>query len=118
MSDTTCTCKVVNGTHYDPSCPDSVIRIIEDARLTGTRLRFHWGDAATGEDWCDIYDVTGTVGLSTGPCRVPLLIHNRRSLGGPVISTGSIVKITYTTKPYTWLYKHPNYHVTTLPAPC
>lgn len=102
--------KIVNGTAYHINTPDTIINIMEKARENRTRLRFHWGNVETGEDWGDIYDVTGYIGRSTGSIKIPLLVHNSRSMGGGAILDHCIVKIT-TSKGKQTLYKHPNYFI-------
>ena len=100
-----------NGTSYDQRVPKEMVELLEDIRINKIRVRFHWGEAATGEDWGDCYDVEGTLGRSTGTSKVPLLINNSRSLGGGAILGHCIVKITTTRKPLKTLYCHPKYHV-------
>jgi hypothetical protein len=86
-----------------------MIALLEKIRLDKTRCRFHWGDIETGKDWNDTYDVTGRIGRSTGFFKIPILLYNKRSLGGSAILTNCIVKITNTTSKKV-LYQHPNYH--------
>jgi len=101
--------KTIGGTCYNANTKRAMIEQLEVLRRSGTRCRFHWGDAATGKDWCDRYGVTGTIGLSTGEIRVPLLIYNKRSIGGGAILTHCIVKITASRGGRT-IYQHPDYH--------
>ena len=98
-----------NGTYYNTETPDSMIALLEKLRLSQTRVRFHWGDTKTGKDWGDIHDVRGRIGRSTGIIKIPILLYNRRSIGGTGILTHCIVKIV-TTKGKEVLYQHPNYH--------
>src|SRR5258705_2175792 len=85
--------KVVNGTYYDERTSDNVIASLECARNNGTRIILEYGDTQTGQGWGDMYDITGTIGRSTGPIKIPLLIHNRQSMGGPAILDHCIVSI-------------------------
>lgn len=75
------------------------------------RLRFHYGDPQTGEAWGDVE--TGRVGRSTGTQKIPLVVHNARSLGGGALS-GSIVKIDVARKnrggSRDVLFQHPDFH--------
>lgn len=105
--------KVVNGTSYDYRTPDEVVRVLEDARLNGTRLHISLGETSTGEDWLEEFDITGYVGRSMGPTKVPLLIANRRSLGGGAVLDHCIVRIRLSAGRRV-LYQHPNYHFGTL----
>lgn len=98
------------GIYYHLDIPETMIKILESIRLSGKRVRFHWGDTKTGLDWGDVYDVAGTLSNSMGPLKIPILIHSRRSMGGGHILDNCIVKITTTRKPIFTIYIHPNYH--------
>lgn len=99
-----------SGTAYHIDTDDNIVEILEDLRADNTRVRFHWGDVKTGKDWGDTYDIKGTIGRSTGEIKIPLLIHNSRSMGGGAILDHCIVKIT-TTKGNRVIYQHPTYHI-------
>jgi hypothetical protein len=98
-----------NGTYYDARTPVAVIKILEAARVSNWRLRLHYGDPATGKDSLDEWGLTGTIGRSMGPIKIPLIIASSRSHGGPGLLEYRIVKIRRTTDGL--LYQHPNYHV-------
>ena len=103
--------KVSNGTWYNIETEDKIVSILENIRISGKRVRFHWGNAKTGEDWGDVYDVAGTIGRSTGEIKIPLLINNKRSMGGGGILTHCIVKITTTSNVKKVIYQHPKYYM-------
>jgi hypothetical protein len=107
--------KETNGTFYHAEITPVMVGILESIKVNNIRARFHWGDVKTGKDWGDIYDVAGTIGRSTGPVKIPLLIHNARSMGGGALLDNCIVKITTTrglkTNTARVIYQHPNYHV-------
>ncbi len=73
--------------------PDEVVAILENARQTWTRLHVSLGDSESGRDWIEENMVHGVIGRSTGSIKIPLLIHNRRSLGGPGLLDHCIVRI-------------------------
>lgn len=101
---------IVNGTTYHSNTPRKVIGILERARANGDRIRVHYGDTGTGQDWGDVYDVTGTIGRSTGPIKIPLMIANSRSTGGPGILDHCIVRIRWANRAQGGdLYRHPTY---------
>jgi hypothetical protein len=102
--------QVVNGISYSTRTPDSVIKVLEGARTSGERLRLRLGDRITGRDWLEEHDVEGRIGNSMGPTKVPLLIRNRRSLGGPALLDDAIVAITTTGENGRNLHRHPTYH--------
>jgi len=101
--------KVVNGTSYNARTNPIVVQILENARLSHRRLRLFYGDRQTGKDWNEQFDVFGYVGRSTGSVKIPLLIHNKRSMGGGSILDHSIVKIT-DSRGKVILWQHPLYH--------
>jgi predicted outer membrane repeat protein len=104
--------KEYNGTSYNVKTPEFMVKILDRIYRQQIRVRFHWGNMQTGEDWGDVYDVSGRIGRSTGIYKVPLLIHNKGSTGGGAISTDSIVMIRYANKKDGGvIWKHPNYHV-------
>src|SRR5687768_7388918 len=78
---------------YHAEVDDRVIQILEEARIERTRLRVYYGDILTGEDWDEIYGVTGYIGMSTGEEPIPLLVYNSRSYGGGALLDDAIVKI-------------------------
>ena len=67
------------------------------------------GDTDTGWDWLEEFETHGYVGRSIGPVKVPLLVANRRSLGGGAILTHCVVRIR-TSSGGRVLYQHPQYH--------
>lgn len=103
--------QVVNGTTYAENTPQGVISALEAARHDKRRIRIFYGDVVTGQSWLDRYDIEGTVGRSTGTNKVPLLIHNSRSMGGGVISTDVVLRIQTTGKNGHLLYQAPNFFV-------
>jgi len=107
------TYKQVNGTSYDERTPDEVIRVLENARQSRNRLHISLGETddergRLGQDWLD-ENGYGLIGRSTGSIKIPLLIHNRRSLGGPGLLDHCIVRVR-TSAGGRVLYQHPKYH--------
>ena len=72
----------------------------------GTRLCIHYGDVVTGKAWGDIE--TGRIGRSGGSIKIPLVIHNRRAMGGGALLDHCIVKIE-TAAGKLPVYVHPTY---------
>ena len=101
--------KLVNGTSYDVRTPDQVVRVLENARHNRTRLHISLGDQETGRDCLEEFESHGYVGRSMGPVRVPLMIANRRSLGGGSILDHGIVRIR-TSQGGKVLWTHPKYY--------
>lgn len=99
---------------YSPLTDPEVVRVLEScrnaARHLRPRIRIHYGDVETGQDWGDMYDVAGYVGRSAGRLPIPLLINNINSMGGGGIMTQHIVRIRYANRRQGGdLYRHPQY---------
>lgn len=97
----------VNGTTYGV-CPPEVIAVLERCRADRTRIRVAYGYPADGQDWGERYGIVGYVSRSCGQIKIPLLMHNRRSLGGDGILTDKVLRIE-TTKGRRLLYQAANY---------
>lgn len=106
--------------YYSPHTDPTVAVLIEQNVHSGRRFRIFYGDTDRpdyeqvhghrpdpGKDWGEENDVTGTIGRSMGPIKIPLLINNRRSMGGGAIMTDCIVRILINGRE---VYRHPNYH--------
>lgn len=100
--------KVVNGTSFDARTPDQVIRTLLQYMGTGQRIRVFYGDPKTGRDWGEEWGTMGYIGRSGGSVKIPLIINNSRSFGGPGLLEGSIVRITVNRRN---VYIHPKYHI-------
>ena len=101
--------KESNGTCYNIDTTDEMVNRLERIRGNRTRCRFYFGDTVTGRDWGDIHYVKGRIGRSTGRFKIPLLVYNRRSMGGGGLLSDCIVRIE-TTQGGHVLYSHENYH--------
>ena len=78
---------------FDDRTNENLQAIISSLYHSQKRVRLVYGETKTGKDWLEEYDVIGTIGRSTGVKKIPLLIHNSRSMGGGAILDGCIVKI-------------------------
>jgi len=77
--------KQINGTSYDARTPDAVVAVLENARLNRQRVHVSLGETEgpqAGRDWMEENMVHGFIRRSTGSVKIPLIVHNRRSLGG------------------------------------
>jgi hypothetical protein len=97
-----------SGTAYHIETPEQVVSVLEAARQNGTRLKIYYGDTETGRDWNEELGVTGRIGRSTGKVKIPLIIHNCRSIGGPSVLDHCIVKIKRLSDGHI-LYQHKTY---------
>lgn len=94
-----------SGLYFDARTPEAVRDTIARLRGTGERVRVFYGDTKTGEAWPEEWDILGTIGASMGPCKIPLLIRNARSMGGGALLSASIVAI-YSTQSRRAIYHH------------
>lgn len=80
-----------NGTSYNEGTPQQVIDVLEIVMKSRTRIKIDYGK--DGISWGEVNDITGYIGRSTGTVKIPLLVHNTRSLGGGSILTDCIIQI-------------------------
>lgn len=85
--------KVVNDTAYHLNTPDDLIAVMERCRKDRTRVRITYGDVATGTPWDSYALDVGRIGRSTGSRKIPILVHNARSMGGGGILTDCILQV-------------------------
>ncbi|HRH90770.1 MAG TPA: hypothetical protein PLW01_02510 [Agitococcus sp.] len=98
---------------FDENTCETVKTVLTECYNNQCRIRIWYGDADTGVSWLDEYDVTGTIGRSTGKQKIPLLIKNSRSSGGGGILCHCIIRIDVINSRRT-IYKHPRFNVPTL----
>lgn len=84
------------GTFYHRETPDEIIEILERARAERTRIRIWYGDVKTGRAWGD--SEQGRLGRSGGPVKCPIILNNRRSIGGGALLDHCIVKVEHSNK--------------------
>ena len=93
-----------NETSISPEVKEIIVNNVGTER----RFRFWFGDE-TGKSWNDTYDVTGYIGKSCGSVKVPLLLHNLRSIGGGELMYNRIIKIVETSTKKV-LYQHSKFN--------
>lgn len=115
--------KEVNGTCYETAIflqdenrlkeypvTDKLFNILEQYRQNKCRVRI-WYCSEDGKAWNEEYDVTGTIGRSTGEnYKIPLLISSRKSFGGPALNVGVIGRIDDIEDRVT-IYKRDNFSI-------
>lgn len=74
--------QIVNGTAYNKETPQKLINVLESIRLNKTRVVLDYGDIKSGKSWGEVNDIKGCIGRSNGTIKIPLLIYNKRSIGG------------------------------------
>lgn len=97
------------GTWFDYETPSAVRKVIEECRTEGRRVRIFNGDRKTGRSGMCEYDVVGTIGRSTGPMQIPILLTEWEYGGLPVLDA-SIVRIIDANSKKD-LYRHKTFHV-------
>ena len=105
-----------SGTSYEEGTPPDLIEVLESARVRHLRLRFFYGDVVTGKDHHEAIEEAGYLGRSTGPQKMLLIQRCSTSVGGPLLMTQHLVKVTSVGrdqevrgKPVIH-WKHPKYH--------
>ena len=88
--------KEVSGTFYHNDTKPEVIDVLERVRHNHVRVEIAYGDTTTGRLWGDKH--AGYIGRSCGTIKIPLLVHNNRSLGGNGLLDDCIVRIRYANK--------------------
>lgn len=94
-------------TWFEADVPPMVRKTLERYRKSGDEIRIFYGDES-GRDWLEEFDMVGTIGRSTGPMRVPLLVP-RGECGGPALLTKNIIRMMDVATGAE-LYRHPTYH--------
>ena len=89
--------KILYDTAFHEETCDRVVYLLHTSiHNRDVRYRIYYGDVKTGKAWGDIS--TCYIGRSTGSIKIPLAIHNKRSMGGEALLDHCIVKIEYANK--------------------
>lgn len=83
--------QVINGVSYKKEAHGEVIKVLEEARASGTRLSIVYGDCKTGKPWGK--EIYGYIGKGTTTDHLPVLLASKRSGGGACIMDASILEI-------------------------
>lgn len=86
--------------------PLRVCDVLASSYARQKRIRIWYGDIETGVAWAEEHDVVGTIGRSTGPRKVPLLLYRSNTGGGPAVLDHCIVRIDEVDSKWA-AYKHP-----------
>lgn len=98
-----------NGTCYHKDTAPAVVNALERARAERIRVRLVLGNTSTGDSWHEEFGVFGYIGRSTGRIKIPLLLYNSRSIGGPAILDHCVIGVRYASRKKgrcDWLYRH------------
>ena len=98
--------KTDSGTCYHVDTPAVLVKSLELAMHNRSRVRVFYGDTKNGRDWMEENDVIGRIGRSTGTFKIPLMVNNSRSMGGPGLLDRCIVKLVVNKR---MVYVHPKY---------
>ena len=83
--------QVVNGVKYKKDASDTVVKILESARLNGTRISILYGDPKTGKAWNGGTAYCGYIGKNSH--KLPVLLLTKQSAGGECVMDSSILEI-------------------------
>lgn len=98
--------KVIDGTSFDEATSRVVADIVNQLIDSQERVRIFYGH--DGVDWFEENGTIGYISRSCGTNKVPILVYNKRALGGGHILDHCIVKIV-ATKGGRIIWQHPNY---------
>jgi hypothetical protein len=101
---------VVDGTTYKDTTNSQVVSLLEAHRKSGKRLCLVYGDLNTGQAWDKRRADCGRVARSMGPQKIPILLTNRRSIGGGGIFDDCILAIYTPGSRHRPLWTAPRYH--------
>lgn len=93
------------GLWFSPDCPMNARTVICALYKSQTRITVDYGNPKTGKSWGETFNIHGRIGRSTGSRKIPLLIHNRRAIGGGGILTDCILSIRTSKAPHRVLYQ-------------
>jgi hypothetical protein len=94
---------------FHESTPTEIKELLTRLNASRRRVRIWYGDTKTGRSWNEENSVTGEIGRSMGPAKIPLLIANRRSYGGGALLDHCIIRIDDINSRYI-LYIHPHFY--------
>ena len=94
-------------TYFDPGTSPQVEKVLEACRRSNRKVRLVLGDTDTGESWLGEYDVVGSIGLSAGSLKVPLLVEDGESGGGAILTACVLAVIEWQSG--RWLFRHAAY---------
>lgn len=100
------TYQIINGTYYAETTPPELAKLLDDLRLSKTRIKITYGDRKTGKVWNGKPE-RGTICRSWGPIKIPLLLKTKRSTEGEGLLEHCIVKVERTDGHVLW-QSHPN----------
>lgn len=80
---------------FNKSTPIELAKKIIELINSKERIVLDYGDTDTLESWGEVYDIQGRISYTKGSYgfKYPILLHNKRSIGGGLISTSSILSI-------------------------
>lgn len=83
----------INGTSYQKTTNQEVIDILERLRESQVRITLDYWDVNTGKSRWEVHDISGRIWRSNWQYKVPLLIHNSRSMWWVAILDHCIIGI-------------------------
>lgn len=91
-----------------PEIDDKLKLQLEFLYRAHIRVRIYYGDTVSGRDWNEEWMNFGYICRSTGTEKIPILVCNSRSIGGPAVLTNCIVKLAYASGGQV-VWAHPKY---------
>ena len=91
---------------FTDNTPEKICNILANNLHSNNRIRIFLGDE--NSYWLEEYDIMGYIGRSTGTKKIPLLLNNKKSIGGGGILTQCIQQITINK---TIVYKNASWNI-------
>ncbi len=92
--------------YFDRNTDEDVAIVLNRLYRSKRRVKIYYGDKESGRNWNEVFDVFGYVGRTWGTKKAPILVYSKRSYGGGLISTGSILAIRESSINGSFLYEH------------
>lgn len=95
-----------DGMFFDVGTDASLAGVLETVREKKIRIKLDLGDPKTGKSWNETWGVTGYVGRTTGRIKSPILVFNKRAMGGGLILTKNVLAV-YTSAGHKLIWENP-----------
>ena len=92
--------------YFDKDTDIEAALVLNSLFKSRKRVKIYYGDKESGRNWNEIFGIFGYVGRTTGTKKAPILVYSKRSYGGGLISTGSILAIRESSINGSFLYEH------------
>lgn len=100
--------KQIGKFFFKEGVDETVASVINQMYQTRKRYKVYFGCIDTGKVYAEEHDTIGTIGSSTGPINIPLMITRKGNMGGGALLIDLIVAVREMDTNY-FIYKHPKF---------